>query len=150
MSTTDTKPTTKPTTLRDVVALFGHLKSLNGREVVVRSEGGSQSDRTINEPYRFDGKTCYAIAKNLNYLKRFIEDFELARTKLLESLDVKNGQLDPKDTEKVKQVTEEVGKLLDEEVVLTGFTKIKLAGLKLDENAIQPGTIAALECMIDE
>lgn len=130
-----------------ILSLFSAFKGLNGREVVVTGENDKQ--RTVFEPYQFDAKTCWNIAKNLNVLKRHVEAFDEARKKLVESIGGSKG-LDEKNTEQVDTLDKGLKEILNEKVTVEGLLKIKFDGLKLDKNAIQPGTLAGLTEYIED
>lgn len=119
--------------LSKVFDLFANLKALNGRNVVVSTESGQSK---VFEPFQFDASTCWNIAKDLNLLKKQIEIFEEAREQLAARLGVD-----------VNSATFSAGlaELLKKEVEISGLLPLKLAGLRLDRNAIQPGILADLE-----
>lgn len=129
------------TTLRQAINLFGSLRQLNGHETAVEIDG---KNKLLNQPYSFDAKCIWAIAKNLNVLKRQVEVFEAARTSLQEGV----GDLNNKDNAEIFQ--KGIEQMLAEKVILEGITKIKLGGLNLDKNAIQPGIVAELSELIEE
>ena len=132
--------------VKTALELFNHLKSLNGRETVVETE---DRKRIVVEPYQFDARTCWLIAKNLNAPKPHIETFEAARASLAESIGGPNG-VDPKNAEAMEKFAQGVDELFQQEVLVPGLAKFKLAGLNLDKNAIQPGVLASLALLIEE
>ena len=130
------------TTLRNVISLFGTLRSLNGKEVETTVEG---QKKVSVEPYHFSSKACWAVAKNLSILKPHIEAFEAARTALAGGLGDVNG-----DAIKREQFIRGLNDLLDQPVVVDEMLKIPLVGLNLDKNAIQPGVLADITHLIVE
>lgn len=129
------------TTNQNAISLFGNLRSLNGHEKVVETDG---NPKVVQQPYQFDAKTVWAVARNLNTLKRHIEVFEEARATLVRNAEA-NGGPDGR-----KSLEAGILELLKEKIEVDGITKIKLAGLNLDKNPIPPGTLAELAELIEE
>lgn len=127
-------------TVRDLLDLFTNFRSLNGAETVVKQ---GESERVVPIAYQFDANACWNLAKNLGVLKKHVKQFETSRSLALSGL--------PKDSPTYeKDVTDALNTLLDKEVEVSGLLKIKRSGLKLDKNAIPPGTLAALIDFIEE
>ena len=59
-------------------------------------------------------------------------------------------QVDKNDPAKLAEFTTEVYKLLATKVEVKGVLKLKISGLFLDKNPIQPGTLADLADYIEE
>ena len=138
---------TPTVTVRKAIELFNHLKTLNGREVVVRTVG--KPDRVVMETYQFDGKTTWNIAKNLNVLKKHVEVFEDSRANIAASIGGEKG-IDESNPAQMEEFTKRISEVLDQEVSLLGVLELSVAGLNLDQNAIQPGVLAALADIIKE
>lgn len=124
--------------MREVMNLFSTFKSLNGVDTVVQ-------DKVVTVPYQFDAKTTWNIAKNLNILKRHIQDFEDARAAL--ALSFADRATSP---EKEAQFVSGLEQILNEMVTVEGMLKLKLEGLRLDSNRIPPGNLASIADYIDE
>lgn len=137
------------TTLQNLLDLFRTLRSFNGRETVVEIEG---QNRLITEPYQFDARVCWAVAKNLNTLKQHVEAFEEARAALLKGVAGQDAApLDPqKDPAKFAEFSQGMTALLGQTVKVDGLVPLKLEGLRLDKNPIPPGTLAVLADLIAE
>jgi len=133
-------------TLDQVITLFNRFKGLNGYEQVIENNGTKSA---IFTPYQFDGSTCWNIAKNLNVLRKHVTDYEDAKKMLATSLSIVE-QVDKNDPAKLAEFTAEVYKLLATKVEVKGVLKLKISGLFLDKNPIQPGTLADLADYIEE
>lgn len=129
------------TTNQKAINLFGNLRSLNGHDKVIETDGQS---KVVHQSYQFDAKTVWAIAKDLNALKRHVEVFEEARSTLVKNAESSGGP------DSRKELEAGILELLQEEITIDGITQIKLAGLNLDKNPIPPGTLAELSDLIEE
>ena len=133
-------------TLDQIITLFNRFKGLNGYEQVIENNGTKSA---IFTPYQFDSSTCWNIAKNLNVLRKHVTDYEDAKKMLATSLSIVE-QVDKNDPAKLAEFTTEVYKLLATKVEVKGVLKLKISGLFLDKNPIQPGTLADLAEHIEE
>jgi hypothetical protein len=130
---------------RAIIGLFNTLKSLNGHDVVVKSEkeDGKVIESVVFQNYHFSGETCLAIAENLTALKPLVESFGHAKEALIKGVDLK-------DKKKLDALNKELETVLDKQVSVPAFTKIPIEGLFLDENRIQPGTLAAISHLLEK
>lgn len=129
-------------TIRKWIRTFEAFRLLNGYNVV--AEG-----KSVFVPYKFDPKTTWNLSKNINVLRRHLEVFEEAREKLRASsrVDVE-GKLDSEASHAAFK--DSLDKLLESETEVTGLLRIKLEGLNLDHNPIQPGALSDVSDFIDE
>jgi len=112
---------------------------------VVEIDGAS---KTIFIPFQFNSSTCWNIAKNINVLRKVTSDYEDAQKLLVASMGVDDNTYTT-DPEKYKKFVAELNTLLSKKVEVSGVLKIKLSGLNLDKNPIQPGLLADLADYID-
>jgi hypothetical protein len=127
------------------VTAFNRFKLLNGYDKVVEIDGAS---KTIFIPFQFNSSTCWNIAKNINVLRKVTADYEDAQKLLVASMGVDDNTYTT-DPEKYKKFVAELNTLLSKKVEVNGVLKIKLSGLNLDKNPIQPGLLADLADYID-
>ena len=127
------------------VTAFNRFKLLNGYDKVVEIDGAS---KTIFIPFQFNSSTCWNIAKNINVLRKVTADYEDAQKLLVASMGVDDNTYTT-DPEKYKKFVAELNTLLSKKVEVNGVLKIKLSGLNLDKNPIQPGLLADLAVYID-
>ena len=133
-------------TINAAISTFNRFKMLNGYDSPIEVNGET---KVITVPYKFDSSTCWNISKNLNILKKVVLDYEDANKMLVTSMGVSEDT--PKtDPEKYKLFVEELNMLLEKKIEVKGLLKLKLAGLNLDKNPIQPGIIADLADHIEE
>ena len=133
-------------TIEQIIGLFNRFKGLNGYEQVIENNGVKTA---IFSPYQFDGSTCWNIAKNLNVLRKHVTDYEDAKKLLATSFSIVED-IQKNDPVKLAEFTTEVYKLLAKKVEVKGILKLKIAGMFLDKNPIQPGTLADLAEYIEE
>ena len=133
-------------TIEQIIGLFNRFKGLNGYEQVIENNGVKTA---IFSPYQFDGSTCWNIAKNLNVLRKHVTDYEDAKKLLATSFSIVED-IQKNDPVKLAEFTVEVYKLLATKVEVKGVLKLKISGLFLDKNPIQPGTLADLADYIEE
>jgi len=127
------------------VTAFNRFKLLNGYDKVVEIDGAS---KTIFIPFQFNSSTCWNIAKNINVLRKVTADYEDAQKLLVASMGIDDNTYTT-DPEKYKKFVSELNTLLSKKVEVNGVLKIKLSGLNLDKNPIQPGLLADLADYID-
>ena len=127
------------------VTAFNRFKLLNGYDKVVEIDGAS---KTIFIPFQFNSSTCWNIAKNINVLRKVTSDYEDAQKLLVASMGVDDNTYTT-DPEKYKKFVAELNTLLSKNIEVNGILKIKLSGLNLDKNPIQPGLLADLADYID-
>jgi len=127
------------------VTAFNRFKLLNGYDKVVEIDGAS---KTIFIPFQFNSSTCWNIAKNINVLRKVTSDYEDAQKLLVASMGVDDNTYTT-DPEKYKKFVSELNTLLSKKIEVNGILKIKLSGLNLDKNPIQPGLLADLADYID-
>lgn len=127
----------------DIIDAFSSLRLLNGDKRIV-------DGKEVVIPYKFKEQACYAIAKNLNILRRHIRAYQTELDRLTgefrEALeDVKKAGGGEEATQAfVKEHSDAIEKLKKEEVEVTGLIAIKPSALDFDNNAFQPGLIADL------
>lgn len=153
---------TRKLTLRQIIALYDALASLDGHtEVNLDSKGRPQKGKVT--PYTVGLKGRYAIIKGLSVLKRFVDDFQKARDALVTEVSGGTGVIARKDSEhpetpdpdydaKIARMNAELGKLLDgEPEEVAGLVAIPIEDLKLDVNSLLPNsTIVALGDLVTE
>ena len=127
------------------VTAFNRFKLLNGYDKVVEIDGAS---KTIFIPFQFNSSTCWNIAKNINVLRKVTSDYEDAQKLLVASMGIDDNTYTT-DPEKYKKFVSELNTLLSKKIEVNGILKIKLSGLNLDKNPIQPGLLADLADYID-
>lgn len=127
------------------VTAFNRFKLLNGYDKVVEIDGVS---KTIFIPFQFNSSTCWNIAKNINVHRKVTVDYEDAQKLLVTSMGIDDNTY-INDPEKYKKFVAELNTLLSKKVEVSGVLKIKLSGLNLDKNPIQPGLLADLADYID-
>lgn len=132
-------------TINAAVTAFNRFKLLNGYDKVVEIDGQT---KTIFVPFQFNSSTCWNIAKNINVLRKITADYEDAQKLLIASMEVTDDTY-TKDPEKYKKFVAELNTLLSKKIEVNGILKIKLSGLNLDKNPIQPGLLADLADYID-
>ena len=128
------------------VTAFNRFKLLNGYDKVVEIDGAS---KTIFIPFQFNSSTCWNIAKNINVLRKVTSDYEDAQKLLVASMGIDDNTYTT-DPEKYKKFVSELNTLLSKKIEVNGILKIKLSGLNLDKNPIQPGLLADLADYIDD
>jgi hypothetical protein len=133
-------------TINAAVTAFNRFKLLNGYDKVVEIEG---QKKTIFIPFQFNSSTCWNIAKNINVFRKITADYEDAQKLLVVSMGVEDNTYTT-DPEKYKKFVAELNNLLLKKVEVSGVLKIKLSGLNLDKNPIQPGLLADLADYIDD
>ena len=121
--------------IKIIRALFEALVSLDGYTEF--------ADGKIKEKvyYNFSGKTKYNIIKNLNILKRYIENFDKTRDELIKSISGGKDSIAQEDKESILKFNKSVAEILETEEDVKGLLKIKFDDLWLDDEKDTDGKI---------
>jgi hypothetical protein len=131
--------------VQDIINTFNRFKMLNGYEKVIDVDG---KPKAVFTPYQFNESTAWNIAKNINVLRKLVTEYEEDNKLMVETMKVDEKTINT-DPEKYKTFTEELTKVLEKKVEVSGLLKIKLSGLNLSHNPIQPGLLADIADHID-
>lgn len=101
-------------------------------------------DGSPAKPYSFSGPVSYAIVRNLKKAKAVVDDYDSTRNNIVKGL-MKDGETTIATTdERFPALHAELIKVLDSECEFVPH-KIKLSGLELEKNSIQPAALLAME-----
>jgi hypothetical protein len=129
----------------DVISLNQALSLLDGAQKVVPQ--GDAPAKIVIVPYDFSGKTRWAIAQNLIALQPHAKAADDARNALVKQIGGEAGGIKADDAAKIAKFTVAYNELLIQPVTVE-LTKIPLADLKLDINALPPSVLAILSPII--
>jgi hypothetical protein len=113
--------------IKKIRELFEALASLDGYT--------EYSDGKVKEKvyYDFSGKTKYNIIKNLNILKRHLENFDKTRDELIKSISGGKDSISQDDKEAILRFNKALSEILETEEEVKGLLKIKFNDLCLDD-----------------
>lgn len=128
--------------VRELGALHGALRALDGYERVVRDPSG---ERVVRVAYTLDGLTRLALADNMAAIEEATASYEKARVGLLREHTGGTETFEPTaEGEAAARVFSEAIAPLLEQPREIAVVPVSVASLKLDANPVPSGVLAAL------
>lgn len=113
--------------------LLNAHNQLDGHHEVVEQLGQRIS---VLKPYDFSAKTRWNITKNIKTLRKYVEEANDERDKILKRISEGTNEIDgTKEPEKHRLFSKEVGEIEEIEVEVYGLLELKVTGLLNDDMA---------------
>lgn len=129
----------------DVLELQAALAALKGREVLEKDSNGAA--KFLTKPYSITGQARYAIARNLSACKSIAAAVEEERAALFAKHAGDQGEIANNSPEGIA-FAKDLKAYLAEEVDFTEH-RFPVSALKIDDNQLDAGIVAALLPILD-
>lgn len=136
------------TTVLDCLLILGGLNEIDGKRQVVLN-AGKPNQQVIETPYEFaSGKLRFDIAKNIAALSTVQRRVEEARQKVFHEVAKEDTEIKP-NTPKAVEYDQKVRQIGEQPCPIGELVRIKASDLKLDQNEIRAGALAAISRILD-